>query len=209
MRTIKNLKVAVFALLLFLLPLYANAQNFLLSKDAVIDKRAEIKINEIGTETKLKLNVNIYVYAKKTYGIDEKASALEKFKYIKNYENKLLEKLKKPYVLLTISLDEQHVNLLIDESLKEVIDKDEILNGYVVPLLASKDKNSLFAKSSAAVLNGYAAIADTLANSKDIKLDSSIGSTGKTAGTIWKVFMYFLVLSGLFLYVFAILKRRK
>ena len=46
------------------------------------------------------------------------------------------------------------------------LNKNDILDGYVVPLLASKDKNTLFAKVSAATLNGYAAIADILAESK-------------------------------------------
>jgi len=52
-------------------------------------------------------------------------------------------------------------------------------------------------------------MADSVANSQNIKLESSIGSEGKTAGTIWKVFMYFIVLTGLGLYVIIILKERK
>ncbi len=79
----------------------------------------------------------------------------------------------------------------------------------LLPLLASKDKNSLFAKASAAILNGYAAIADIIADSRNIELKSSIGSSGKVAGTIWKVFMYTLIVVGLLLYTFAVLRRRK
>lgn len=209
MRALQSLKVAVFALLLFLFPLNASTNFFVLSNDAVIDQRAAAKIAEIGTEVKAKLNVNIYVYGKKTFGVPEKTPTAQKIEYIKKYESKLLEKLQKPYVLLTVALDEVHVNLITSEKLNKLIDKNEILNGYVVPLLASKDKNTLFSKTSAAILNGYAAIGDTLAEEKGIKLESSIGSAGKTAGTIWKTFMYFLVLGGLFFYVYAILKRKK
>jgi alpha-beta hydrolase superfamily lysophospholipase len=36
---------------------------------------------------------------------------------------------------------------LFSDELKEVLDKNDILNGYVVPLLASKDKNTHFAKA--------------------------------------------------------------
>lgn len=209
MKIYLNLKVVVFSLLLFLFTQNLNAKSFLLSNDAVIDKRAEFKINEMGQEVKKKLGINIYVYAKNTYGIDKNIKTKEKIKLIKIYEEKLLSKLEKPYVLLTIALEQTHVNLLLDKNLETIIDKNDILNAYVVPLLASKDKNTLFAKTSAAVLNGYAAIADTLAQNKDIELESSIGSVGKTTGTIWKVFMYFLVLTGLILYVYAILKKRK
>jgi len=117
--------------------------------------------------------------------------------------------LQKPYVLLSIAVEETHVNLLFSDDLKKVIDKNDILDGYVVPLLASKDKNTLFAKISAASLNGYAAIADTLADSRNIKLESSIGNAGKVSGTIWRVVMYTLIVLGLLAYTYAILKKRK
>ncbi|XPS40232.1 hypothetical protein ACN2C3_00595 [Aliarcobacter butzleri] len=101
------------------------------------------------------------------------------------------------------------VNLIFTEDFKNIIDKNEILDGYVVPLLASKDKNSLYAKVSAATLNGYAAIADTLADSKNIKLENSIGNSGKVSGTIWRVFMYTLVVVALLVYTYAVLRKRK
>lgn len=108
-----------------------------------------------------------------------------------------------------MAVEDTHVNLIVSSKLKEIVNKNEILNDYVVPLLASKDKNSTFAKASASILNGYAAIADTIAESRDIKLESSIGNSGKVAGTVWKVFMYSLIVVGLLLYTFAVLKRKK
>lgn len=110
---------------------------------------------------------------------------------------------------MTVSLEETHVNLYFSDSLKNIIDKNDILNGYVVPLLASKDKNTLPSKISAASLNGYSAIADALANSKNIVLESNIGNEGKVSSTIWRVFVYFLVISGLLAYTYAVLKKRK
>ena len=112
---------------------------------------------------------------------------------------------------MTMSIDEQHVNLVVSKSLEKIIDKNDILDGYVVPLLASKDKNTLYAKVSAASLNGYAAMADIIAQEQNIELESSIGSQGKIASTIWRVMMYTLVVIGLLVYTFVILreKRRK
>ena len=89
------------------------------------------------------------------------------------------------------------------------INKNDILNEYVVPLLASKDKNTLPSKISAASLNGYSAIADSLASSKNIVLETNIGNEGKVSSTIWRVFVYFLVVSGLLAYTYAVLKKRK
>jgi hypothetical protein len=123
--------------------------------------------------------------------------------------DEIISTLEKPYVLLSIAVEETHVNLLFSDDFKSVLDKDDILDGYVVPLLASKDKNTLFAKVSAATLNGYAAIADIIAESKQIKLESSIGNAGKISSTIWRVVMYTLVVLGLLAYTYAVLKRRK
>ncbi len=208
MKNLNIFKVAVFSLLLFLSTnIYAT--KFILSDDGLIDPRTIVKVNEIGNEAQSKLGVNIYVYAKTSLGLEKNISTKDKIKYIKDYEASITKTLVKPYVLLTMAIEDTHVNLIVSSKLKEVIDKNDILNGYVVPLLASKDKNSTFAKASASLLNGYAAIADTIAQSKNIELESSIGSSGKVAGTIWKVFMYTLVVIGILLYSYAMLRRKK
>ena len=209
MKKINFSKVGViFSLLLFL---YSNlsAAQFILNDDKLIDDRAKEKINQIGDEVKSKLGVNIYIYAKSNLGLDENIKTKEKIEFIRNNENQLVSTLEQPYVLLTIAVEETHVNLLFSDSLKEVLDKNDILDGYVVPLLASNDKNTLFAKVSAATLNGYAAIADKIADSKDMKLESSIGNAGKVSSTIWRVVMYTLIVLGLLAYTYAILRKRK
>lgn len=209
MRKINFIKIGVIFSLLFFFCQNLSAQEFILNDDKLIDDRAKEKINQIGTETKSKLGVNIYIYAKSTLGLEENIKTKDKIDFIKNYENQLVSSLEKPYVLLSLSVEDTHVNLLFSDELKGVLDKNDILNGYVVPLLASKDKNTLFAKVSAATLNGYAAIADTIAESKNIKLESSIGNAGKVSSTIWRVVMYTLIILGLLAYTYAILKKRK
>ena len=47
------------------------------------------------------------------------------------------------------------------------------------------------------------------ANSKNIVLEKNIGNEGKVSSTIWRVFVYFLVISGLLAYTYAVLKKRK
>ena len=209
MRKINFIKIGVIFSLLFFFCQNLSAQEFILNDDKLIDDRAKEKINQIGAETKSKLGVNIYIYTKSTLGLEENIKTKDKIDFIKNYENQLLSSLEKPYVLLSLSVEDTHVNLLFSDELKSVLDKNDILNGYVIPLLASKDKNTLFAKVSAATLNGYAAIADTIAESKNIKLESSIGNAGKVSSTIWRVVMYTLIILGLLAYTYAILKKRK
>ena len=209
MKKLNFLKIGVILSLLFFFCQNLSAQNFILNDDKLIDDRAKEKINQIGDEVKSKLGVNIYVYVKSTLGLDENIKTKDKIEIIRNNENQIVSKLENPYVLLSISVEETHVNLLFSDEFKTNLDKDDILDGYVVPLLASKDKNTLFSKVSAATLNGYAAIADTIAESKNIKLESSIGNSGKVSSTIWRVLMYTIIILGLFAYTYAILKKRK
>jgi hypothetical protein len=209
MKRFNFIKIGVIFSLLFFFCQNLSAQNFILNDDKLIDNRAIEKINQIGDETKSKLGVNIYIYAKSTLGLAEHISTKDKIDFIKNNETKIVETLEKPYVLLSISIEETHVNLLFSDELKGIINKNDILDGYVVPLLASNDKNTLFAKVSAATLNGYAAIADTIADTKNIKLESSIGNAGKVSSTIWRVFMYTVIVLGLLAYTYAVLRKRK
>jgi len=199
----------LFLLLLAIANVQANQHPYILTHDGLIDARAQDKILEIGNETKTKLKVNLYVDIKENNGINPKEDRAIRKKQMKGKEQEIVKNLEKPYAVLTISIDQLYTNILMSDDLKDIIDRDDILDNYVIPLLASKDKNSLFAKTSAAVLNGYAQMGDSIATSQNIKLESSIGSEGKTAGTIWKVFMYTVVVIGLFLYVLIILRERK
>jgi len=199
----------LFLVLLYVLNLQATQNPYILTHDGLIDSRAQDKILEIGNESKEKLGINLYIDIKEDNGIDPKEKRDIRKTLMKEKEQEIVSKLEKPYAVLTISINQLYTNILMSEDLKKIIDRDDILDNYVIPLLASKDKNSLFAKTSAAVLNGFAQMADSVAESKNIKLESSIGSEGKTAGTIWKVFMYTLVVVGLFLYVVIILRERK
>lgn len=204
-------KVGVFlTLLLFLIPtLNASEKSFILNHDNLIDYRAIEKMNEIGQEVYTKTGAKIYLFVKQSYPINDQMSMKERFETIKTYEKEILNQVNDPYVLITMSLDQTHLNLFTSEEFNTIINKDEILNDYIIPLLASKDKNKLLAKISAALLNGYAQIGDEIAKSQNITLESSIGSGGKTAGTIWKVFMYFIIVTGLIAYTIAVLRSKK
>jgi hypothetical protein len=159
MKKINNFKVGVIFSLLLFLSQNIFAQNFILNDDGLIDDRAKEKIEQIGAEINSKLGVNVYVYVKSTLGLNADIKTKEKIEFIKTYESSIIQKLNSQYVLLTIFVEDTHVNILASDDIKNIIDKNDILNGYVVPLLASKDKNTLFSKVSASTLNGYSAIA--------------------------------------------------
>lgn len=182
---------------------------YILEGKELIDPRSVKKIDEIGNELYQRTGVNVYIYAKDTYKQGEWEDTAEKIGFMKTYESNITVGLKAPYALLSLSIDDTHINLLNSPELSSVLDKNDILDNYIVPLLASKDKNALYAKVSAAVLNGYAQIADNIAESQGIKLTSSIGNEGHTFNAIWRVFMYFVILTGLLAYFYAVLRSRK
>jgi hypothetical protein len=192
-----------------------NGSEFVLNSGNLIDQRAYEKINSIGDEVRAKIGASIYLDVKGDNGINQELPLKERIAIMKQKENELVEKVKKdlngtkPFVVLTIALDQQYANILMSDDLKNIIDRDSVLDDYVIPLLAAKDKNTLNSKVSAASLNGYAQLADVLAENKNITLVSSIGSEGKTASTIWKVFMYTLVVGGIILYFLVILREKK
>ena len=185
------------------------ASNYIINTSGLVDIRAIEKINTIGDEVKLKTGANIYLDVKGNNGIDTEAPLKTRIDQMKKIEADLVKDLKKPYAILSIAMDQKYANILMSDDLKNIIDRDDILDGYVIPLLAAKDKNILKSKVSAAALNGYAEMGDSIARYKNVKLESSIGSQGKVASTIWKVFMYTLVLAGILLYVVIVMREKK
>jgi hypothetical protein len=203
-----KLKLIVF-IAFIVTSLSAATSKFILNHDGLIDQRAQDKIVQIGLEVQKKLNSNIYIYIAENNGIDMEKSRDERIQKIREFDKKILKDLKGSYAVLVLAIDQIYANILLSKDLQDKIDKGDVLNGYVIPLLASKDKNTLFAKTSAASLNGYAQIADSLAAHHNIKLESSIGSEGKTASTLWRVFMYFLVVVGIVSYTVIVLREKK
>lgn len=207
----ENLKKILLFLSLFITTtLFAQTQNYVLNTGGLVDSRAVTKINIIGNEVKTKLNVNLYLDVKGDNGIDPERPLKERIAMMKKIENNLVKDLPKPYAILTLALDQKYANILYsDDKLRDIIDRDDVLDGYVIPLLAAKDKNTRASKVSAAVLNGYAEMGDSVAEANNMELNSSIGSQGKVASTIWKVFMYTLVLAGIILYFVIVLREKK
>ena len=183
--------------------------RFILEGKELIDPRTIQKIDEMGRELFEKTGVNVYIYAKKSYLTKDIKDMKEKVASIKAYEAKILSSITKPYILISMAVDDKHINLHKSETLDTVIDKDKILGRAIIPILASQDKNSMKTKVSGALLNGYGAIADTIAEEKKIKLDSSIESGATWFKEFWRIFMYSLVLLGLGVYIYAMIKGRR
>ncbi|WP_345992732.1 3-dehydroquinate dehydratase [Sulfurimonas sp. HSL-1716] len=82
--------------------------------------------------------------------------------------------------------------------------KENVTNygGTIIPILAEKAKGAeIVNKYSAALFNGYADIAEQVALSKNVKLDSAVGNSNRYTIEAVKVVFYLFVIYGLYLYL--------
>ncbi|HRF56488.1 MAG TPA: TPM domain-containing protein [Campylobacterales bacterium] len=184
---------------LILLPLLASialAKPEIINQN-IIKKDAADKINQLSQELYSKTGVSIA-----THLIEQADGG------ILEYEKNISSSLKTPFALVVLSAKEQKVDMVVSDDLKSIVDKNNILNTYIIPLLAVQDKNSLEAKYSAAVLNGVAEIADEVAKSKNIELESSIGSGSRDFMQALRIFFYGTIIFAVGFYIYGAFKRR-
>jgi hypothetical protein len=169
---LSRLLKGAFALLLLFTPLIA-AKNFILVNDDILPTKTVNKINEIGNELFEKTGVSLYLVATKKMPT----------KTIREYEMMVAKELKPPFILLAFALQDHKVDIYNSPDVASKFDKEQVLSpfpwsGTIIPLLESHSKNPK-AAVEAALLNGYADIAEQVATSYGVKLKSGIGSTNK------------------------------
>lgn len=201
-----------FILILLQNSLFANFQNpFILKGSDIINQKANFKMLEIGLEVKAKTQTSIYVYAVKSFGLDPKLTFKQKKEAIHNIKQKIIQdnNLTKSYAMIIYADKDKYVTIINSKNLDGKIDGDDILDGYIIPLVASFDKNSKLAKITAGLFNGYAEVADEVANAYNVKLETNISSDNKTISDIWRPMMYFMVITGIIAYFIAIRRHKK
>ncbi|MBU0633054.1 3-dehydroquinate dehydratase [bacterium] len=74
--------------------------------------------------------------------------------------------------------------------------------GTIIPILAEKAKGEdIINKYSVALFNGYADIAEQVASSKNVKLDSAIGNSNRYTIEILKILFYSFILYVIYKYI--------
>jgi len=181
-------------LFLFAFTVAYSKSSLILCNDGLVNQRAIGEIVKIGTEVKNKTGISLYLCVKKSINNQK----------IKDYEKKLTSKLNKPFILLTMAANEQKVDIMPSPQTAKMIDIDAILSpftGTIIPILTSRKTVD---KYSAAMLNGYADIADRVTQKLGVKLNSSVGNTNRILINILRVIIY-----GSFLYFVIMYIRKK
>ena len=191
---LKRWLYATFIFLSIISSLEANNNLILCNDNNIIKNKAIDEIKKIGSEVKEKTGIAIYLCVKESINNQK----------IKAFEKKLALKLKNPYILLTLAKDEQKVDIITSPKTAKMVDTDEILSpfsGTIIPILTSRKGVD---KYSAAILNGYADIADKIADKLGIKLQNSLGNTNRILINILRIIVY-----GSFLYFIIMYIRKK
>lgn len=81
--------------------------------------------------------------------------------------------------------------------------------GTILPLIGLKAKKETIAKYSAALYNGYADIAEQVAQSKNVELPSAAGNANKNSISALKLIFYGFIVYAIIQYIRRVLYRRK
>ncbi len=158
----------------------ALGANFVINNDEILSQKVSVKLNEIGSELYAKSGINLVV------GIYKDGELEALFKE---------QNLSLPYAFLLLIKDKKKVEIFADANTSKLFNKEQILSvnpesGTIIPILVSKNGKDVY---NAAILNGYADIAEQIASRLNFQLESSVGNSNKTTLNFLRFFIYGLV----------------
>lgn len=191
----KNIQGGIFVAFL-LLPLFLFAQNSIVFNENILSQKVENEIALIGEELYEKTGIFLGV------ALGDKT----KFEDLVQKQNAL----PKSYVLLVLSKASHKVDIVGSKGALALINKEEVLSPYsgvgsILPILAT-NKGDIY---NAAVLNGYADIAERLAKARGVSLKHSIGNANRDTLNILRILIYGFICFALLYYAQRRMKRRR
>lgn len=159
------------------------------------------KLENMSSELKEKTNVNAHLLTS-TNPDNLPLKELANTKFELSGEYAIL-------VLVPKKIDEKTGKVDIILSNPDLLDKDTVLSpmpntGTILPLLASR-RDDIY---NAALLNGFADIAERIAASKGVELQSAIGSSNKTTLTWIRYPLYGFLLFAIIVFVVKSLRKK-
>lgn len=145
------------------------AKQIVINDDKILSENVSEKITAIGSELMSKSGVFVGL------GVYEGLNGKGMVEFVKGLD------LKPPYAFLLLSKKEHVVEIFADEQTASLFDRGQILSPYpakgsILPILSLKNGKDIY---NASMLNGYADLAEQIAQSKGIKLQNAVGSQNK------------------------------
>ena len=213
----KFLSRGLYALILTIFFQTSLSAEYLYKDEVIFNPAFNAEVNKLGSELYEKTGISLRLVMLKE---------LPHGSNIVQYEQELMKEFSSPTVLLTFSEMDAKVDILAyPASLYEYFEKEQVLSpisspvqafviallnfdfsdmtsgGTILPLLAGKaKKGEVLGKYSASMFNGYADIAEQIADSKEVVLENAVGSANQTSIFAVKVLFYGFIVYGIFLY---------
>lgn len=175
-----------FALLILFLPFLLHATHIL--KDDILNPKASKLIEDMANELVSKTGVNGYIVATNE-NFPERFNLVE---YSKMYEKEV----SKPYVILMFapnavvtlkSKEKGRVAILpSSQELSKLYSKSDVMDA-TIDVIAAKDKNSVEDKYNIGLVQGFSELADQIADSKNIKMTTTIPNETRTIISFLKI----------------------
>ncbi len=179
------------------LPLQLFAFEAVVFNENVLSQKLSEELNLIGQELYDKTGISLFVAVGSKTPLEELL--------LKQNE------LPKPSVLLALSQSSHKVDIVGSKEALSFFDKEEVLSPYsgtgtILPILTSHKGQDVF---NAAILNGYADIAERLAKYFNVKLEHSIGNANRDTMNILRILIYGFICFALLYYTQRRMKRRR
>ena len=192
--------------------------QYLYKDEVIFNPKFNVEVEKLGSELYEKTGISLKLLMLKELPRDMD---------IVSYEKELIQEFTEPTILLTFSEMDAQVDILASEtSLYKYFDKQQILSpvsspvqafviallsldfsdmtsgGTILPLLSQKaKKGEVLGKYSGSMFNGYADIAEQIADSKGIELENAIGNSNKNSIFIVKIIFYGIILIAIYMYI--------
>lgn len=182
----KNNMAYLVVLFLFLT---TNVNAKFIHDENIINQKTVLKLQEMALELKQKTDISLYLYILNDINSEN----------ITQYSKKLTKKLDKPYIAMVFAKKEKKIEIVCSKEQCKKFDKEQVLSpvgGSIIPILVTKVKTSIKVDDtiSAALLNGYADIAEQVASYHNIELDSAIGNTNRNIVGFIRAIFYLIIL---------------
>lgn len=146
-------------------PLFS--QNFVLQNQGeILNSKSIDFIQQLSSELSEKTGVALYVAVRDEL-VGENAKEARRA-----WKEEILSHLKAPYGVIFFVKSHKKIDIVLNPEIKG-IDSSEIITEYMVPILM-QEKGLPNPKVSASILNGYAQLADEIAESKKVSLENNL-----------------------------------
>lgn len=192
--------------------------EYLYKDEVIFNPKFNESVEELGSELYEKTGISLRLLMLKE--LPQNTTIVE-------YEKEVMKNFNTPTILLTFSEMDSKVDILAyPTSLYEYFDKKQVLSpisspvqafvigllsfdfsdmtsgGTILPLLAQKaKKGEVLGKYSGAMFNGYADIAEQIADYKKIELEHAVGSANQISILIVKSIFYGIIIIGIYMYI--------